>query len=331
MFEDPKIKAQAELDAMLQEIAPPQDPAPSDTGTPAAPASAPAPAQTPEPAPTTAPQPPPTPAPAPVEDPWKHRFETLQGKYQAEVPRLHAEIRQLRSDIETLRTAPRPQPPAPVTPIEETADFKALVEEYGEKAAKAMVGMTQSVAQRTSETTVRQHVEPVAQSVQSVSHSVEEQGRVSLHTQIAQQAGADWELVNSTPEFTAWTFAHVDRLSGETYNALLNQAYRSGDASRVAVFFNDYKASLAPPPQPQPSPTPAPAPVSGQAAMVAPPRRSTSTQDATDTQPGRVWAQSEIDGFYKDWTNGKYRGREAEAKAIEADVMKAVLENRVVG
>lgn len=315
---DPQKRAQAELDELLKEIAvPPQGDAPqSDTGQPPAPADTPpVPAPTPEPAA-------PAPEPAAPDPQWQHRFESLQGKYNAEVPRLHAELRDLRNQLAQLRSQPMPAAPAPV---EETEHYQALVEEYGEKAAKAMLGLTRSEATKASETVVQREIQPVAQSVQ-------DQSRELLHTQIARLSDdPGWETLGfHDPGFNAWTQQNVDHYSGKTLNQLLNEAYSAGDAVRVARFITDYKAAIAPPPSTTPPAPTAPAP--GQVAMTVPPKRSTAAGDMTDTNPGKVWTTAEIDKFYAEWTNsGKYRGKEAEAKAIEKEILSALAEGRVLG
>lgn len=312
---DPQVRAQAELDALLLEIKPPEsDPQTGDTGTP--PAAAP-PVETPEP---TQPVAPVAPAPQPAAENWQHKFETLQGKYHAEVPRLHAELRDLRTQMEILRAAP---PPKPAAPTEETEHYQALVEEYGEKAAKAMLGLTRSEAMRASETVVQREIAPVQQSVQ-------EQSRENLHTQIDRLAGDDWLAVNNDSRFIAWTQTNFDHYSGKSLNALLNEAYASGDAPRVARFFTDFRAATAPPPTNTP-PTPT-APAPGQVAMTVPPKRSTATGDMLDAGPGKVWTTAEIDQFYSDRTQSqKYRGKEEQARAIEKEILAALASGRVLG
>jgi peptidoglycan hydrolase CwlO-like protein len=71
--------------------APLADAAPAST--PPAPAAAPAPAPTPAPAA----------APAPAEDSAEHKYKVLQGKYNAEVPRLQRTVHEQNDLIKELR------------------------------------------------------------------------------------------------------------------------------------------------------------------------------------------------------------------------------------
>lgn len=326
MYQDPQSRTQLELDALIAEretelgteATQPSDPggAPAESEAVAAPQA--------DPAPTPAPA---TPQPPPASDPdvagWKHRFETLQGKYHAEVPRLHQELRQLRAELDTVRRSPQPPAP-PVADLEESAEYRALVEEYGDTAARAMVGIARREAHRTTEAMTRQHVEPLAQ-------SVADQQREAYHGHIAALAGDDWLNVNYDQRFIDWTQAHKDPYSGQTLKALLNEAYASGDTARVARFFNDFRAAStrAPTTQP-PAPTTPSRAVRDQDAMRAPPRRSTPMQHETDTNPGQVWSWNEVNTFYDDQAKGRYRGREKEAKEMEAQVQAAMRDNRVV-
>lgn len=339
--QDPQKRAEAELDSLFKEMEatapkPAQqegaadEPAPEpQTGTPVeTPPNEPAqdsPAASREPAPE---DPPKGSDHAAAEDTFRQRFQTLQGKYNSEVPRLHAEVRALRRENDRLvhlfsdkdSTAPS---------VEETPEYRELVEEYGERAAKAMVGLSKNL----SSTAARQEVQPLAERMQT-------QTQMTFHDRIGDLAGADWPVVNDDPEFVQFVKGNVDRFTGRTYHDLLNEAYREGDAPRVAEFFTAFKENKrasAPAQTNQPPNPPAQQSketqqsITDQQAMVAPQRRSTAFQTETDNAPGKVWSMSEVDAFYLEVSKGRWGNRAKERQAIEKEIELAFQQGKVVG
>lgn len=81
------------------------------------------------------------------DSPWKRKFDVLQGKYQAEVPRLHEQVRELNGKLQELiakaeiKPAPVPETPAVTKEDEEAfgADLMGAVRRITDQAvAKAM-------------------------------------------------------------------------------------------------------------------------------------------------------------------------------------------------
>ena len=131
-----------------------------------------------------------------------------------------------------------------------------------------------------------------------------------------------------------WT-QYPDPLSGRKRQELLQEAYNSNDTTRVVAIFESFlkEAGLytAAPQQAQPtngagSPPPA---GNGLERFAAPgPARSAPTPPgpAQDTE---TFTTGDITRFYADKRTGRWKGREAEADAYEAKIIKAGRENRV--
>ncbi len=67
------------------------------------------------------------------------------------------------------------------------------------------------------------------------------------------------------------------------------------------------------------------------ASKVAPVGDQASVTTVDQRKPGdRPISKAYIDKFYDDLARGRYRGRHSEARAIEAEIDKAVMEGRVV-
>lgn len=234
---------------------------------------------------------PPPPEPPKDREDWKFKYATLKGKYDAEVPRLHAQIRDLHEQMKALK-AQTAAPAATPEPIEE---------EFDPKLVDAM--------KRIAEAKARELVEPVAASTQ----------RAAFDRFVAYVRAAvpDQEQIDSDPQFDVF-MSERDEFSGRTRQELLEDAVHAGDANRVIAFYRAFKSTVtgANPPPAQP-PRPAP--------PVTPPQSGVPGAPA----PAKVYTRAEVAAFYSAVTKGHYRGREAEAEQIGAEVDRAFREGRV--
>ena len=88
---------------------------------------------------------PPAPAPQPQVDPWEHKYKTLQGRYNADVPKLQSQVNELQSKLEQAvarlnEAAKAAEKPTETKPVADPKD----VEAFGED----LVDMVQRVAER---------------------------------------------------------------------------------------------------------------------------------------------------------------------------------------
>jgi hypothetical protein len=312
------------------------------------------PAQSGAPAPTAQPQ-----SPQP-DDQAEHRYRVLQGKYNAEVPRLQQQNRELQQNFQAMQNqlsatqallasigqqpqAPNlPQPSAPpqlVTPKEVT-EFGADLYDFVKRAAQEVVGpQVHSLEER---------FRPVAQTVQQLAPAVQQNREDQQRTaqEVAHEKmcnGLDelapgWETINTSPEFQAWLDT-VDPYAGAKRGAMLAQAYGNGNVTRVAAFFTGFQnehAAVAPTGQQaqqtaQGNP-PAATPTVALASLAAP-GTGVGGPSAAGTPPEsgqpRVYTQAEIGAFYRDVARGVYRGRDADKVAIERDIFAAQKSGRV--
>lgn len=322
---DPVKRAQAELDEMLAEM---------DAGTPAPTAgegnpagAAPAPEGTPAPAApdadtqTPAPNPDQAPAPQPTHDAayWQSRFEVMQGKYNSEVPRLSAEIAALKRQLETLTAAPAANDAKPgeyrsphvSDAVRQTRAYRKMAEEFGNDYAENHFEGAAVTAREAAQAEVTPLREEAAVSA-----------RDRLHADIA-RLSPNWLRTNDDPAFIQWAQSSVERYSGMPFIQLLNDAYASGDAIRVATIFNDYEALNAnrqptdSTPNPQPSPD----------ALLAPNNRGSASQ-SVDNNKGKVWTEAEAERTLDDIVAGRIKGQAA--KELEAEITRAWNEGRML-
>jgi hypothetical protein len=123
-------------------------------------------------------------------------------------------------------------------------------------------------------------------------------------------------------------------MSGRKRQELLQEAYNSNDTTRVVAIFESFLReaghnTAAPPAAHSTNGAGTPPPASGLERFAAPgPARSAPTPSgsAADTE---TFTTGDITRFYADKRTGKWKGREAEADAYEAKIIKAGRENRV--
>lgn len=243
-------------------------------------------------------------APKPEQDYWKNRFDVLQGKYNAEVPRMSQQISELTEKIESLKAKPE-EPKTYVTPEQ--------VEEYGQD----FVEFGRSVAReeiQTENDRLRSEIADLQAKIDGIEgrHQQSEQDRfyMDLNAKVP-----NWEQLNTDPEFLSW-LGTVDPYAGASRHLLLKSAYDSMDADRVAYFFTSFTDSKPKPVEPQ----------AELEKQVAPPKKAKGT-NAPPAKP--VYTISQINQFYKDKKLGKFAGREEEAGRIEADIFAAQNEGRI--
>ena len=270
------------------------------------------------------------------------KYRTLQGMYNAEVPRLHQQNRELAQRIQQMeqllaavsgqRPANQPQQVQHVEPSTKLVTDKD-VEDYGESLdvmRKVSREELSSVAQRIAaiEQALKQVQTNVVPQVQAVAKrqqvSAEQQFWADLSTAVP-----NFRQINDNEAFQQWLL-QADPLTGITRQTYLEDAQRALDASRVSNFFRAWLASTGQAPVAQ-STGGAPAPrqtANPELEKQVAPGRSRNAGTPT-TQQGKVYTTQDIKAFFNDVRAGKYKGREQERDRIERDIFAAQRENRI--
>lgn len=263
------------------------------------------------------------------------KYRTLQGMYNAEVPRLHAhnkELNQRVQQMEQLLASMSAQQAAAAVPTATTVQGEKFVtekdvEEYGEsidmmrKVAREEVG---SLGARMAQlekmlSQIQTNVVPQVQAVvQKQAVSAEQQFWADLTTTVP-----NWRETNEKAEFQSWLL-EVDPLTGISRQTYLEDAQRSLDARRVANFFRAWLQSTGEAPVAQ---TQNRASTSELEKQVAPGRSKNSGN--SQTNKARTYTPADIQKFFNDVRAGRYKGREAERNRIERDIFAAQQENRI--
>jgi hypothetical protein len=290
-------------------------------------------AQTPE-APPSAPQ-------GGEGDPWEHRYRSLKGRFDTQTTMLQGQesrISQLEGLIATIRTAPQNNPPPQaqrlITPEEERDYGVDFLEVVSKKAREDLGPQLQQISSRLDNISTRLEVDE-DQRIESAQQQ--------LWSYLDEQV-PDWQEINASDEFLQW-LALPDEFSGVIRSTLITQAFERHDAPRVARFFNGFLAEEAaatgtqrPGAGPRAQAPPAPPPNGGNGRqangkvplerLAAPGRaRTGATSEVPSEKP--MISTAQIAQFYADVAANRYRGREAEKNALEAQIFEAQREGRI--
>jgi hypothetical protein len=261
------------------------------------------------------------------------KYRTLQGMYNAEVPRLHAQNRELTNRVQQMEqllatiTSQTKTAPNDVTPTKLLTDKD--VEEYGEsldvmrRAAREEISSADArIAQL--ERTIMQLQGNLVPQVNNLTHRQAVSAEQQFWTDLS-AAVPNWNEINSNQDFQSWLL-EVDPLTGISRQTILEDAQRNLEVLRVSNFFKSWLD------------------LSGQANVAQNTRRNTTANELErQVTPGRSrntgnpsgtttknYTRDDINEFFRNVRDGKYKGREAERDRIERDIFAAQRENRII-
>jgi len=240
------------------------------------------------------------------EETWEARFKTLTGKYNAEVPRLHAALKERESKLNSLTEEVEALKARLATPQEKLVKPEE-VNEFGEP----LVDLIRRAAREEVQTKDGEIAE-LRRKLEQLSGATTASVEVSFYDRLG-MAVPDWRAINDDPEFHTW-LGEVDDLTGMQRQDILSQAEEKRDADRVARFFSAFKRV-----QQEKSA----ASHNSLESQVAP--EATRVPEAPKGK--KLWSRGEIAAFYAADRRGEYT--EEQASAIDAEIQLAIRENRV--
>jgi hypothetical protein len=336
------VKAQvAAAEALYQ----PQDPnaPPAEAGSPDP--NQPQPQPAPPVPPGQPPQPQPTPPPPAQEDPnaqtWEQRFRSSQGRLEQAQAQLAAQAERL-GNMETLLATMQAQGvQQPVADGTNAKTFERLVtpeeeNDYG-KDLLTVVGKRAREEFAPEVETLRERLDRIEGRVQGTSEVISRNQISEVYDVLHRNIGPDWVQLNQFPDFKDRWLKEVDPYAGRPRGDLLKEAFDRRDGQRVLRFFQGYLSEAAPDtqgaqPTPPPNGAPPSAPPNGRVPLetFAAPGRARSEPQG-HLPPGKpTYTRAQLQQFWNEKRQGKWRGREADAEAIEQDIFRAQHEGRIV-
>lgn len=232
---------------------------------------------------------------------WRHRFDVLQGKYNAEVPALRKEIATLTSQVASSAK--------PESAIQRAQDAMSdltedEIDEYGPDLVNFIKRVAGNAANSGGDGDIQKMKAQLEQLQDDKTQDATARFWVDLETQVP-----NFRAIDPDPSFHQY-LAGVDPLSGMTRQQLLVDAQRALDPYRVAAIFK----SFSPQQKAQQNTIPD---------ELIQPRQSRSS--TTDIQQGKTWTRNDISEFYRN----KASYPKDQAAAIEADIFAAQSQGRI--
>ena len=261
----------------------------------------------------------------PKQNDWQQKYRSLQGRYNADVPRLNAENRDLAARVSQLEgLLSNMNEPAQQTPVQsEKLITDDDVKEYGDSIAvmrkAAREEVSQEIAQLKQQLGQLQGVLPQVQQVQA---QQKKSGEQTFWNTIASEV-PNWSDINNDPDFQSWLL-EIDPLTGISRQTYLEDAQKNLDANRVVTFFRTWEGATGKTNTAQVDRTTQQSQLQKQ---VAPGRSRNNGVKASGQN--RTYTPNDIQEFYSDVRKGKYKGRDDERGRIERDIFAAQQEGRI--
>jgi len=265
------------------------------------------------------------------EETYEQRWRSLQGMYNAEVPRLHAERRELTNRVQQLEQLLASMTAKPSEQAETPAEkliTEQDIEDYGDSIdVMRRVFREEAGALKQENAQLRQMLQQMQANVVPKVQQLSQRQAVSSEQAFwaeLQTAVPDWQDINTSREFQSWLL-EVDPLTGVPRQTYLEDAQRNLDARRVVNFFAAWKGQAG---VPNARSTRTAQSASELEKQVAP-GRGRSGGNKTAGEP-KTYTQEDIKRFFTDVQKGKYKGKETERDRIERDIFAAQREGRIV-
>lgn len=235
------------------------------------------------------------------------REKVTRGRYDAEVPRLRDELKTVKDTLAELERTSKPVQPGEVRSITE-AD-RAF-------AGEQMVTLIAKAAREIAQEEINRSLKPVNERVNLLQQQSEAGFFATLDFMCP-----DWEKQNDDPAFLHWLNG-TDPGTGRSRMDRLKtaEAHRQGYLS--ADIFNAFREKRE---------IGARAPASpGNPPDLTPPSDGAAQTPAVTTETeGRIISRAEITNFYREKREGRWKGREDEARAFEQEIFAARSAGRV--
>lgn len=270
-------------------------------------------------------EPPATPAPV-EDDTFKQKYMTLEGKYRAEVPRLHQQLRELNERLQTvtaqMEDMQRVKSATTTQEFEEdgttlvyrsslvndtlreSPSYKWMANEYGITHAEQTFEANLLAAQSA--------LKPVQDRLGDIqAETLEEKFDRLLHQVCPAWTGKE-SGINVEEHFGDW-------LRAEDQLEAANAAYSAADVEKLARIIQRYQKLN------QKSPDPI-VPEN----LVAPTRKGGGKQTQIDNARADVLRFVDMQDLFNSYTRGDWRGRETEYQAKKKEFMTAKAEGRLI-
>lgn len=258
----------------------------------------------------------------PVED-WEQKYRSLQGHFNAEVPRLHQQNKELAAQLQALQQQMQELQTLKQQPVDDRLVTDEDVSQYGADLIDLQRRVTREV--------IREFVNPLKEELAQRDAKIAQLENLLGKTggdiatlsfeQRLERAIPDFPQINADPKWIAWLDT-VDDLTGEPRRAYAEWVYNQGNVEKLKQIVDFFKKTTGQQAQDQQ-------------------RQMRKTELERQTQPTRTASASSVPVGERIYTEAESnrlwnkvrelysKGRNDEANHLEHELTQALVQGRV--
>lgn len=257
-----------------------------------------------------------------VSESFKQKYATLRGKYDAEVPRLHQQVKELTDQMNAIRheaeAAKKAEAEKPKEKVSYVTD--ADREEYGDD----LIDFQRRVAKEASqeyEDRFEQQAKVIEQLQQQISNTGSQVGEVGF-TQKLNALVPGFDQLDNDERWVAW-LNEYDPMTRGPRRDQAQAAFNAGDAEAVAHYVGLFRESVEPV-------------ANGKSdrdteleKQVTPSRSASTVTNKSSSKDSRVYSEKELNNAWTKIRTLNTQGKYDDAEKLEAELTAAYMEGRV--
>jgi len=256
------------------------------------------------------------------------KYKVLKGKYDAEVPRLNAQVKELTESFNSIKTelerTKKDKAEAERITLakeqsgERTVEIQKIKEEYGPELANLVEKLSDAHdALTTKNNELQSQLDTVGNTVKSFEEDSFSNSNDTFWKEVKSKV-SDWEEWNSHPNMLKF-LNEIDEISGLTKGQLFKLAQDELRAGAVIKLFQDFKESQQ----------------KGNAhkenlinSQIEPNNTNNGVGESITTL--NEWTTSSVKQFYDDARRGKYKDNPQEYTRIDKEIVAAQAAGKIV-
>lgn len=257
-----------------------------------------------------------------VSESFKQKYATLRGKYDAEVPRLHQQVKELTDQMNAIREEAQAAKKAEAEKPKEKVSYvtDADREEYGDDLIDFQRRVAKEVSQDYEERFEQQS--RVIQDLQSkISNTDNQVGEVGF-TQKLNALVPGFDQLDNDERWVAW-LNEYDPMTRGPRRDQAQAAFNAGDAEAVAHYVGLFRESVEPV-------------ANGKSdrdteleKQVTPSRSASTVTNKSSSKNSKVYSEKELNNAWTKIRTLNTQGKYDDAEKLEAELTAAYMEGRV--
>ena len=251
-----------------------------------------------------------------VSESFKQKYATLRGKYDAEVPRLHQQVKELTDQMNAIRDEAEAEKPKEKVSYVTDADR----EEYGDD----LIDFQRRVAKEASqeyEDRFEQQARVIEELKKQISNTGSQVGEVGF-TQKLNALVPGFDQLDNDERWVAW-LNEYDPMTRGPRRDQAQAAFNSGDAEAVAHYVSLFRESVEPV-------------ANGKSdrdteleKQVTPSRSASTVTNKSSSKNSKVYSERELNNAWTKIRTLNTQGKYDDAEKLEAELTAAYMEGRV--